>query len=425
MKSGLAVLAAVLLPTCVWAASPEWTLTPADAEGSLSLRDWLPPHDHPAIDYERRPTTDVVARLDQDLAAGKAKLAFDPASGYLRAVLDALRVPADSQLLLFARTSLQRRYIAPQTPRAIYFSPEVAVAFIKDAQLLEISVQDKTQGRVFYTLEQTDIRAPRFMREMDCLGCHLSRASMGVPGTLDRSVSATLIGRVIARLGSRTPDHRTPIPERWGGWYVTGGDGLRHAGNLALPEEDIDGAPIDVSQFTTKLAEMGYPSGASDAAVHLVFDHQMQMGNLLTRIGWDARIALAQGDPALTRTLLANDAREVVDYMLFVDEAPLPAAIKPSPYVKTFSAQGPRDRKGRGLYQLDLNQRLLRYPCSYMIYSPAFDALPAEARAAIFARMAEMLNDSGSRLSAVDRQAVKEILVDTKPAFRSYGLKAN
>ncbi len=420
MKRASAALAAVLMPAWAWAASSDWTLTPADVQGSPSSRDWLPPPDHPVIAYERRPTTDVVARLAGDLEAGRAKLAFDPASGYLSALLDTLKVPADSQLLLFARTSLQRRYIAPQTPRAIYFSPEVAVAYIKDAPMIEISVQDPAQGRVFYTLDQIDTPEPRLQREMDCLGCHLSRASMGVPGTLDRSVSATLIGRVIARLGSRTPDHRTPISERWGGWYVTSGDGLKHSGNVALPEEDIDGPPIDVSPFTTKLTEIGYPSGSSDAAVHLVFDHQMQMGNLLARIGWDARIAISQGDAALTRTLLANDAREVVDYMLFVDEAPLPAPVKSSAYVKTFSAQGPRDKKGRGLYQLDLTTRLLRYPCSYMIYSPAFDALPAEARAAIYARMAEVLNSGGGRLSAANRQAVKEILLETKPAARAY-----
>ncbi|MHB1206612.1 MAG: hypothetical protein ACYCZX_13665, partial [Rhodospirillaceae bacterium] len=89
-------------------------------------------------------------------------------------------------------------------------------------------------------------------------------------------------------------------------------------------------------------------------------------------------------------------------------------------YIRTFSAQGPRDRKGRSLYQLDLKQRLLRYPCSYMIYSPAFDALPQPARNAIFARMAEVLRDSSSKLSAADRQAVREILTETKPAFRAY-----
>ena len=46
------------------------------------------------------------------------------------------------------------------------------------------------------------------------------------------------------------------------------------------------------------------------------------------------------------------------------------------------SARGPRDRRGRSLYQLDLDRRLLKYPCSYLIYSPAFDALAAAGEGA-------------------------------------------
>src|SRR5438046_189804 len=99
MKRILAGFAVASMATAAWAANPEWILTPADVQGAPSTRDWLPPYDHPAIDYEHRTTDDPVARLDRDLGSGKAKLAFDPKSGYLRAVLDALKVPADSQLL--------------------------------------------------------------------------------------------------------------------------------------------------------------------------------------------------------------------------------------------------------------------------------------------------------------------------------------
>ena len=49
-----------------------------------------------------------------------------------------------------------------------------------------------------------------------------------------------------------------------------------------------------------------------------------------------------------------------------------------------FAAEGPFDSRGRSLRQLDLNRRLLRYPCTFMIYSPAFRALPAETRQAIY-----------------------------------------
>ncbi|MBX7200757.1 MAG: hypothetical protein K1X51_15410 [Rhodospirillaceae bacterium] len=398
------------------AANPEWTLSPADVQAPMATRDWLPPPDHPAIGYLTRGTDDAVARLDQALADGKAGLAFDPRSGYLRALLAALKVPEDSQLLVFSRTSLQRPHISPQTPRAIYFNDRVAVAFIKDAPFIEISVQDKTQGRTFYVLDQKAGEIPRFDGRTDeCLNCHLSRVSMGVPGAIDRSVAATITGRVIARLGSSTPDHRTPLAERWGGWYVTGAARALHGGNKALSDDDIRAPAMDIAPLLAKLPERGYPSGRSDAAAHLVFDHQMQMGNLLTRIGWDARIAMEKGDAALTKALLDNDARDVADYMLFVDEAPL-TPVEMTPYATAFSAQGPRDGQGRGLHQLDLKTRLLAYPCSYMIYSEAFDALPRVAREAVYARMVALLD--GGRVK--EAQAVREILTATKPSFKAF-----
>ena len=66
----------------------------------------------------------------------------------------------------------------------------------------------------------------------------------------------------------------------------------------------------------------------------------------------------------------------------------------------------------------DLAQRLLRYPASFLIYSEAFDARPRMARRAVYARMAELLEGrEPSDLSAAERQAVTEILRETKPEF--------
>jgi hypothetical protein len=90
-----------------------------------------------------------------------------------------------------------------------------------------------------------------------------------------------------------------------------------------------------------------------------------------------------------------------------------------------FSAQGPSDSKGRSLRQFDLKRRLMRYPCSYMIYSEAFDGLPDEARDAIYARMWRVLSGREkagkyAKLSLADRQAVVEILRETKKSLPDY-----
>ena len=84
-----------------------------------------------------------------------------------------------------------------------------------------------------------------------------------------------------------------------------------------------------------------------------------------------------------------------------------------------------RDRKGRSLYELDLTRRLLKYPCSYLIYSPAFDALPPLASAPIYRRLWEVLSGPAIEpryraLSLADRQAIAEILIDTKPGLPAY-----
>jgi len=130
-------------------------------------------------------------------------------------------------------------------------------------------------------------------------------------------------------------------------------------------------------------------------------------------------------------TALRDTAVEAVDYLLFVDEAPLAGARGSSGFAETFSARGPRDSKGRSLRDLDLSRRLLKYPCSYMIYSAAFDHLPPAAKQAIYWRMWQVLSGAEgapkyARLSQADRQAVVEILRETKdlPAFFTPGAPA-
>ena len=157
----------------------------------------------------------------------------------------------------------------------------------------------------------------------------------------------------------------------------------------------------------------------------MVFDHQMRMMNLLTRLNWETRYGLYQHSSGLS-TRLREAASEFVDYLLFIDEAPLEAPIHGSSgFAERFSAREPRDGRGRSLRQLDLRHRLLKYPCSYMIYSAAFDVLPAEAKEAIYRRMWEVLSgrENGTkyaRLTSGDRQAITEILRDTKEDLPDY-----
>jgi len=169
----------------------------------------------------------------------------------------------------------------------------------------------------------------------------------------------------------------------------------------------------------------GYPTPYSDVVAMMVLAHQTHMTNLITRVGWEAR--LADADPSEDAVLRTREAAvDLVDYMLFVHEAPLAGAIEGSSgFAATFMNQGPRDAKGRSLRELDLRRRLFRYPCSYMIYTEAFDALPAAARDAVYARLWDVLSGREkhqryNRLTAADRQAIVEILRETKKDLPVY-----
>jgi hypothetical protein len=105
---------------------------------------------------------------------------------------------------------------------------------------------------------------------------------------------------------------------------------------------------------------------------------------------------------------------ELADYLLFVGEARTPIPLTPLPgFAKRLASKTPADRRGRSFGQLDLQNRLLRYPCSYMIYSEAFDGLPSSVKASVYRRMIEVLSNG----AAADRQAMLEILRETKPDF--------
>jgi hypothetical protein len=383
--------------------------------------------DHPAIAYTTAPLTDPVTRLARRIQSGDVTLAFDGQSGYLRALLDALKIPVSSQMAVFSKTSLQRGIIAPDNPRTIFFNDSVAVAWPRGG-FIEIASHDPRQGVVFYAIEQRAVDKPQFIRPDLCLTCHYSYATLYVPGLLRRSVVTEADGRTAPQFGNYTEDDRSPFAERWAGWYVTGQTGaMAHLGNSAIV--DAHGSATTVTASPSSRDSMdgmydttGYLSPYSDVVAQLVFDHQVRMINLLTRVGWEMRVAAADHQPEID-ALRERLARELTDALLFVGEPAWPSKVEgTSGFAEAFSAQGPRDHQGRSLRQLDLQHRLMRYPCSYLIYSEAFDALPEEVKTAVYRRLRTILSgqDTDARyafLTRADRQAITEILTDTKPDF--------
>ena len=386
--------------------------------------------DHPAIRYSDGSPSDAVASLRQELQTGAVQLTFDPTTGYLHSVLDALDVPVQSQVTVFSETSFQARWVTPENPRALFFNDTVAVGWVRGADVLEIASLDPTQGVLFYSLDQQAAERPSIERNEQCLACHLSWDTLGVPGLMTLNTLPLPDDPNAYAVGWVT-DHRSLLSDRWGSWYVTGApESLSHLGNRTKPFDyvpgDIEPAPaLDSLEGLFDLS--GYPTPYSDLVALLVLEHRNHMTNLLVRIGWETRVAdypnpdTLRPDSENAEATITNAAVEFVDYLLFIDEAPLPTKLtSTSGYAEWFSAQGPSDSKGRSLHQLDLNSRLFRYPCSPLIYTEAFDELPDRARNAIYRRLWYVLSGGASedryqRLSSEDRLAIVEILRDTKP----------
>jgi hypothetical protein len=401
-----------------------WVCAVAAAAGQLQHPSLL--RNHPAIKYGTTAGRDPIAELNGRLERGEVQLRADGPSGYLRSVLEALNVPVESQMLVFSKTSFQAPRINPTNPRAIFFNDSVAVGWVRGGEVLEFVGQDPSLGSVFYTLSQTPTAKPRFERNDTCVTCHASEATNYVPGMFVGSVfpgpdGTTMYGPAY------TTDHRTPFEIRYGGWYVTGTHRAeRHMGN-AVAHDSTDLASmitpqtVHVADLAGRFDMTGYPSPHSDLVALIVLEHQAKMLSLITRVGWEARI----GSKEAGRPLDAA-AAELVDYLLFVDEAPLPGPIAgTSKFAQYFASQGPRDSEGRSLRDLRLDDRMQRYPCSYLIYSEVFDAMPREAKDAVYARMWQILSGVDThprydRLSADDRQAVVEILQETKPDLPEY-----
>jgi hypothetical protein len=399
------------------------------------------------INYAKARANNVIERLQARLESGESKVACDPKMGYLPSLLKALEVPESSQVLAFSKTSLQRHRISPATPRALYFNQDVYIGYCQQGDVLEVSAVDPQLGTVFYTVDQKARDKITFTRQTEtCLLCHGSSANQGLPGHLVRSVYADSTGNPILRYGTHRIDQTSPLKERWGGWYVTGTAGKQsHLGNLIADDKKRDPDQIDnsagqnLTDLSNRIRTSAYLTGHSDIVALMVMEHQAEMHNLIGRAALLTRCALYEqvslnkelGRPADERwdsvtSRIKNAGDYVVKYLLMSGEVELTDKMEgTSEFTREFAKQGPRDKKGRSLRDLDLQRRLFTYPCSYLIYSAAFDGLPDPVKGHVLKRLWDVLTGKDTskefaHLSADDRRAILEILVETKPNLPAY-----
>jgi hypothetical protein len=368
--------------------------------------------------------SDPVAELQKKIDDGAVRLEYDAKYGYLVSLLKNLNIPVSSQTLVFSKTSLQSNRISPSTPRALYFNDEVYVAWIPDTLLMEVMSVDAQTGAAFYILNQENDGRPQFERSTghECSVCHFVReaAPKFVPLLMMTSVVPDAAGEVDGIAPIPTTD-RSPFVERWGGWYVTGRVGnQKHLGNVVLkspasairPPSSVDlTRSSNVTDLSGRFDTSRYLSAHSDVVALMVIAHQMEVQNLIALAG-------SKSGPAAQEV-----AEELVRVMLFSGAVPSTEGVEgTTSFAMDFAAAGPRDSRGRSLRDLDLKTRLFRYPLSYLIYTRSFDEMPAAVKSHVYRRLREVLSGADksanfSHLSTPDRQAILEILRETKPDF--------
>jgi hypothetical protein len=401
----------------------------------------VPDYEQPPVSYSTTAPQDAAARLQVRLETGELKLTGSERE-ILRDILRELKVPIESQIVVFSKTSLQRGRIRPDQPRAVYFSDSIYVGWVPGG-LIEVAAVDPQLGPIFYTFDAHPAKGEKqaFARDSDCLRCHGGTFVRDVPGVFARSIVPATNGEPLLRHGSELVDDQTPFEQRWGGWYVTGYTGEpNHRGNAFGTEK---GDRLDFPLSERRPAELGdffdtsrYLAGTSDVVALLVVEHQMAVQNALTKAAHSCRRMLEYqrslqktfkdpitDEPAYdsVKSVFRSAVEDIVDHLLFRGAAPLPAGVTGlEAFRLAFAGEAPRSPEGHCLKDFQLRDRLFAQRCSYMIYSETFAALPVQLKTRVLDRLHGVLSGDDARgryayIDADEKRRIYEILASTHP----------
>lgn len=401
-------------------------------------------YENAPIRYSETAPNDAAQRLERLMTAGKVKIDRTDAWTVLRDVMKQFNIPPESQVMVFSKTSKQNDRISPQTPRVVYFGDDAYVGYSVGGSI-EVATIDPKLGPIFYLLDphEEPQRPLHFQRDNSCLSCHGGPFSPEVPGVLVRSVFPGPEGHPIMSQGSTVVDSTTPFTDRWGGWYVTGRHGsVLHRGNVTATEQDDQTIDIDfekganITDLRKFFDTAPYPRKTSDIIALMVLEHQTSVQNTLTKANHTSLRAMhmqtslqrelgekVEKEPVGTaRRIIDHCAEDVVEAILFKDEAELPAGgIEGDPAFQTaFTRRAPQSSDGRSLKDFQLLNRLFKHRCSYMVYSLTFQHLTAPLKKTVLDRLWTILegrDTSGEYdyLIESERGHIRRILAETLP----------
>ncbi len=383
--------------------------------------------DLPPIAYSDTAATDSISQMAEALVSGEVEIEGKGALERLEFVLEKLEVPVESQVLVFSKTSLQNGLIHPKNPRCLYFSENAYVGYVPGGSI-EAIIQDAVLGPVFYLIESGGKSGLKIERDTNnCLSCHATGRTEGVPGMLIRSVYPDSDGQPLLHFGTNDVNHTTPLAQRWGGWYVTGNSSLPHLGNRVFSEESDREPKVDSIEGLGVLLDVSkFPLPTSDIVALMVLEHQCKMHTLLNAGTMNYRRARhfmktidPDSDPGSGSAgrVAESWADKIVEYMFFKDEADLGEGIEGNAgFQKAFSKQFPKAEEGDSLVEFRLYGRVFKNRCSFMVYSDAFKGLPAHVKGKVLARMRKVLDGDDAEIdwiSGSERRRIARILEET------------
>ncbi len=383
--------------------------------------------DLPPINYADTAAANSISQMAAGLASGEIEIEGKGSLARLKFVLEQLDVPVESQVLVFSKTSLQNGLIHPKNPRCLFFSKNAYVGYVPGGSI-EAIIQDPVLEPVFYLIEpggENDLKVERDSN--NCLSCHATGRTEGVPGLLVRSVFPDSEGHALLHLGTSDVSHETPLDLRWGGWYVTGNSSLPHLGNRVFTEEgDLNARASKLEKLDGYIDVSKYPLATSDIVSLMVLEHQCKMHTLLNAATLNYRRALhfmetvlpgSDPDSGSAGRVADSWADKIVECMFFENEADLGEGIEgDAGFQKAFGAQFPKTAEGDSLAELRLYGRVFKNRCSYMVYSDAFRGLPVAVKTKVFKRMGVVLDGSDPEIDWIggsERKRISEILGET------------
>lgn len=355
---------------------------------------------------------DTFTSLKSLIESGKSSTdRFSTRASMLSYLLKEFKISHLSQVLVFSNTSLQLSKISPQSPRAIFFSDDLYLGYVPNGQIEVIGIDPKIGAipYIFRLPNAEEIDFPPIYRSRRCMKCHASEKTEFVPGLLLGSVITMNGGGTLDVLNHGKPGHQLPYNLRFGGWYINHSSifGKNWANALGfLEKNEPQQIKLNVNPTTTE-----HLTHFSDPIAHLVLEHQIGFINLCIKIQYQFREAYKK-KKSEKESMIDQWTDELLDYILFIDEPTLPNPFKLSlsPFAQHFQNLEVNSSANDLLRNFDLNKRLFRFRCSYMINGKVCSGLPEEIKNVFYKKLSIVLTRNSrnkySHLDPKERQTI-------------------